>query len=65
MCIGHRESASGNGPLYNLPAHHLFEDLLDVVSETAQGDEFVDACLASETGKVYLAIAQAAGRLET
>jgi len=41
----------------------LFERLLDTVSETANGEEMVDACLASESGKLYLLFAQAAGRL--
>jgi hypothetical protein len=33
------------------------------VAKSARGDEMVDACLASESGKVYIALAQAAGRL--
>jgi len=41
----------------------LFERLLDTVSETPQGSSMVDACLASESGKLYLLFAQAAGRL--
>jgi hypothetical protein len=41
----------------------LFETLLDTVAKSARGDEMVDACLASESGKVYIALAQAAGRL--
>ena len=43
----------------------LFERLLDTVSATPQGVEMVDACLASESGKLYLLFAQAAGRLES
>jgi hypothetical protein len=42
---------------------HLFERLLDTVSETPQGEQLVDACLASESGKLYLMLAQASGRL--
>lgn len=41
----------------------LFERLLDTVSETTQGEQLVDACLASESGKLYLMLAQASGRL--
>jgi hypothetical protein len=41
----------------------LFERLLDRVSEAPQGQELVDACLASESGKVYLMLAQASGRV--
>jgi hypothetical protein len=43
----------------------LFERLLDTVSETPQGEQLVDACLASESGKLYLMLAQASGRLAT
>jgi hypothetical protein len=41
----------------------LFERLLERVSEAPQGQELVDACLASESGKVYLMLAQASGRV--
>ncbi len=41
----------------------LFERLLDTVSETTQGEQLVDACLASESGRLYLMLAQASGRL--
>jgi hypothetical protein len=41
----------------------LFERLLDRVAEAPQGQELVDACLASESGKVYLMLAQASGRI--
>src|SRR5215207_1879536 len=41
----------------------LFERLLDTVSETPQGEQLVDACLGSESGKLYLMLAQASGRL--
>jgi hypothetical protein len=40
-----------------------FEQLLDTVSEAPQGEELVDSCLESETGKLYLLLAQATGRL--
>jgi hypothetical protein len=43
----------------------LFERLLDTVSEAPQGEQLVDACLASESGKLYLMLAQASGRLAT
>ncbi|MGE0210218.1 MAG: hypothetical protein AB7S41_00815, partial [Parvibaculaceae bacterium] len=43
----------------------LFERLLDTVAEAPKGDELVDACLSSESGKVYLLLAQATGRIET
>ncbi|QIG51785.1 hypothetical protein G5V57_31195 [Nordella sp. HKS 07] len=41
----------------------LFERLLDALAETPQGDQLVDACLASESGKLYLLLAQASGRI--
>jgi hypothetical protein len=41
----------------------MFERLLDTVSETTQGEQLVDACLASESGRLYLMLAQASGRL--
>ena len=43
----------------------LFERLLDTVADTAQGEQLVDACLASESGKLYLMLAHASGRLNT
>ena len=42
----------------------LFERLLDTVAATAQGEQLVDACLASESGKLYLMLAHASGRVE-
>lgn len=42
----------------------LFERLLDTVAATGAGEELVDQCLASETGKVYLMLAEAAGRVK-
>jgi hypothetical protein len=41
----------------------LFERLLDTIAETPQGDQLVDASLASESGKLYLLLAQASGRI--
>lgn len=41
----------------------LFERLLDALAETPQGDRLVDASLASESGKLYLLLAQASGRI--
>ena len=41
----------------------LFERLLDGASESPQGEKLVDACLASEAGKIYLLLAQAIGRI--
>jgi hypothetical protein len=40
----------------------LFERLLDRVAEAPEGQELVDACLSSESGRVYLMLAQASGR---
>jgi hypothetical protein len=40
----------------------LFERLLDTVSQTSQGSQLTDACLASESGKLYLMLANASGR---
>jgi hypothetical protein len=40
----------------------LFERLLDRVSSTSHGKELADACLASESGKLYLLMANASGR---
>jgi len=42
----------------------LFERLLDTVAGSDAGEELVDQCLASETGKVYLMLAEAAGRVK-
>lgn len=41
----------------------LFERMLDAFAETPQGDQLVDASLASESGKLYLLLAQASGRI--
>jgi hypothetical protein len=40
----------------------LFERLLEMVSATSQGKQLADACLASESGKLYLLMANASGR---
>ncbi|HUE46275.1 MAG TPA: hypothetical protein VMO81_08500, partial [Aestuariivirgaceae bacterium] len=42
-----------------------FERLLDRIADAPRGQELADACLASESGKVYLMLAQASGRVET
>jgi hypothetical protein len=42
----------------------LFERLLDTVATSDAGEELVDQCLGSETGKVYLMLAEAAGRVK-
>ncbi len=41
----------------------LFERLLDTVSESPKGERLVEACLASESGRIYVMLAEAAGRL--
>lgn len=41
----------------------LFERLLDALTEAPQGDQLIDASLASESGKLYLLLAQASGRI--
>ncbi|MBL8893796.1 MAG: hypothetical protein JNJ53_04295, partial [Rhizobiales bacterium] len=41
----------------------LFERLLDTVSEAPRGDQLADACLASESGKLYVALAKTTGRI--
>jgi hypothetical protein len=42
----------------------LFERLLDTVASSSAGEELVDQCLASETGKVYIMLAEASGRVK-
>ena len=42
----------------------LFERLLDTLSDAPQGDNMVDASLASESGKLYLTLAEAIGRID-
>ena len=41
----------------------LFERLLDTVSGAPNGSQMVEACLGSETGKVYMMLAEASGRI--
>ncbi len=41
----------------------LFERLLDMMSSAPKGENMVEACLASESGKIYLMLAEAAGRI--
>jgi hypothetical protein len=41
----------------------LFERLLDTVSATPKGNQLVEACLASDSGKIYLALAEAIGHI--
>jgi hypothetical protein len=41
----------------------LFERLLDTVSNAPQSEPLVDACLASDSGKLYLMLATASGRI--
>ena len=40
-----------------------FERLLDAVSEAPQGNQMVEACLMSESGKIYVMLAEACGRI--
>lgn len=42
----------------------LFERLLDTLSDAPQGDTMVDASLASESGKLYLTLAETIGRID-
>ena len=59
-----RRYVSGVADIYT---QNLHEDrgrrLLDALAETPQGDQLVDASLASESGKLYLLLAQASGRI--
>ena len=41
----------------------LFERLLDTVAEAPQGNQMVEACLMSESGKIYVMLAEACGRI--
>jgi hypothetical protein len=41
----------------------LFEKLLDTLSETPGGSEAIDDVIGSQNGQVYLALAEAAGRV--
>jgi hypothetical protein len=42
----------------------LFERLLDTVAEAPKGNQMVEACLASDSGKVYMLLAEASGRID-
>ncbi len=42
----------------------LFERLLDTVAETPKGNQLVEACLASDSGKIYMLLAEASGRID-
>lgn len=42
---------------------HAFEKLLDTVAQSPGGDDLVNSCLASESGKVYMELATATGRI--
>jgi hypothetical protein len=42
----------------------LFERLLDTVSEAPRGNELLEACLSSESGIVYMLLAEASGRID-
>jgi hypothetical protein len=41
----------------------LFERLLDTVSGAPNGNQMVEACLGSDTGKVYMMLAEVSGRI--
>ncbi|MBC8036473.1 MAG: apolipoprotein A1/A4/E family protein, partial [Rhizobiales bacterium] len=41
----------------------LFERLLDMMSAAPQGEAMVDACLASESGRIYVMLAESSGRI--
>jgi hypothetical protein len=43
----------------------LFEKLLDTLTEMPGGAETVDAVLASQSGDVYVMLAEASGRLDS
>jgi Apolipoprotein A1/A4/E domain len=45
--------------------NRLFEKLLDTLSETAGGEAVMEQVLASEQGRIYVMLAEAAGRLPT
>jgi len=42
----------------------LFERLLDTVAEAPKGNQLVEACLASDSGKIYMLLAEASGRID-
>ena len=37
--------------------------LLDMMSGSSRGDALVEACLASESGRIYVMLAEVAGRI--
>jgi hypothetical protein len=41
----------------------LFERLLDTMSSSPKGETLVEACLASESGRIYVMLAEIAGRI--
>lgn len=41
----------------------LFERLLDTMNAAARGEALVEACLASEAGRIYVMMAETAGRI--
>ena len=41
----------------------LFERLLDTMNSSPQGEAMVEACLASESGRIYVMLAETAGRI--
>ena len=41
----------------------LFERLLDSVAEAPKGNQMVETCLASNSGEVYMMLAQVSGRI--
>jgi hypothetical protein len=43
----------------------LFERLLDTVAEAPKGNQLVEACLTSDSGKVYMMLAEASGRIDS
>jgi hypothetical protein len=45
--------------------NRLFEKLLDTLSEAKGGEAVMEQVLASEQGRIYVMLAEAAGRLPT
>lgn len=43
--------------------NRLFERLLDAVAGAPNGNQMVEACLASDTGKAYMMLAEVSGRI--
>jgi hypothetical protein len=41
----------------------LFEQLLGMMGSTSRGEAMVEACLASESGRIYAMLAEASGRI--